>query len=486
MLIRIIQLLFSLSILVFIHEFGHFLFSRIAKVRVEKFYLFFNPSFSILRAKRVNGKWRICFFAKNLKSLSTPVIDFQGNHAQDTNGKFLYNTVDINTLPDDDWRKYPENTEFGIGWLPLGGYCKIAGMVDESMDNAQMSSAPKSYEYRSVSVWKRLPIITAGVVFNFLLALFIYAAVLFTWGEEYIPLENYKAGFEFSEAARTVGFEDGDKLLSADGKYLERLDEENFRTILQAKEITVLRNGKQVQVQIPADFFEKIIFNKEYFLLPRLPFVADSVVFASPAQRAGLQKGDSLVAINDTTYYSFFDFAKTVKNHPSQAIAVQFYRNGVLRQTEITPDSTGIMGIYPRSFADMFGTQKISYSLGKSIPVGISKGIKKLTGYVSDFKYMFKPEGLENLGGFKSIGMLFDTQWNWKSFWEMTAFLSIILAFMNILPIPGLDGGHLLFLLFEIITGRKPSDKFLQKAQLIGMVFLLALMIFANANDFLR
>ncbi len=486
MLIRIIQLLFSLSILVFIHEFGHFLFSRLAKVRVEKFYLFFNPSFSLVRAKKVNGKWSFRFFAQNLKSLSTPVIDYKGNHVQDENGKFLYNTIDINTLPEDDWRKYPDNTEFGIGWLPLGGYCKIAGMVDESMDKAQLASAPKSYEYRTVSVWKRLPIITAGVVFNFLLALFIYATVLFAWGEEYIPLKNYKAGFEFSPAAQKVGFKNGDKLFSADGKRLERLDEENFRAILGAKEITVLRNNKPVEIQIPADFFENIVFNKEYFLVPRLPFVADSIVSFSPAQKAGFQKGDSLVAINDTTYYSFFDFAKTVKSHPSELISVKFYRNRVLQQIEVIPDSTGIVGIYPRSFSDLFGTQKVSYTFSESIPIGISKGIKKLTGYVSDFKYIFKSDGLENLGGFKSIGMLFDSEWNWKSFWEMTAFLSIILAFMNILPIPGLDGGHLLFLLYEMITGRKPSDKFLQKAQLIGMAFLLALMIFANANDFLR
>ncbi len=496
MIIKALQLLLSLSILVFIHELGHFLLSKLFKIRVEKFYMFFNPSFSLVRMKKINGRWKFKFFAKNLQPLSTPIFDHKGNHIQDENGKYLYNTIDVEILPDDDWRKYPDNTEFGIGWIPLGGYCKIAGMVDESMDQAQLATAPKSYEYRAVSVWKRLPIITAGVAFNFILALIIYSATLFTWGEEYVPIKNFKAGFDFGKVAHEAGFQDGDRLVAADGNSLEemgiyseiskQINDNTFRTILNAKKITVLRKNKLVEITIPTDFSQKIIAQKSFVLFPRLPFVVDSVITGSIAQKSGVQKGDSLVSVNDTAKYSFPDFVEILQKHKSDSVKIGFYRQGIAQSMVVKLDTAGKMGVYPRDFAELFGSKKVSYGFSESFPKGISLGITKLKGYVSDLKFLFQPQGFKNLGGFKSIGSMFDAQWNWLSFWEMTALLSIILAFMNILPIPALDGGHLLFLLVEIVTGRKPSDKFLQRAQLFGMILLLALMIFANANDFLR
>jgi regulator of sigma E protease len=485
-IIRALQLIFSLTILVVVHELGHFFFSRIFKVRVEKFYMFFNPSFSLVRAKKINGKWHFRFFAKNLKSLSTPVSDHAGNPIKDSEGNYLYQTTPIEDLPDTDWRKYPDKTEWGIGWLPLGGYCKIAGMIDESMDKGQMAQAPKPWEYRAVSPWKRLPIITGGVVVNFIMALIIYSAILFTWGEEYVPMKNYKAGFEFSPLSQKAGFQNGDIILKADGTTIEQYNDLEIRKLLSAKQVTVLRNGQEISVTLPADFSKQIILNKDFFAFPRLPFVAREIIKNTPAQKAGLQKGDSLVSVNDSTYTSFFNFAAKINRNKQKAVKIGYYRHGIAHSIMITPDSSGIIGVRPCLYSQVFKAKKIEYGMLQSIPAGVSLGINKLSGYISDFKYLFTKTGVENLGGFASIGKMYDVEWNWPHLWEMTAFLSIILAFMNILPIPGLDGGHLLFLLFELITGRKPNEKFLEKAQAAGMIFLLGLMILANANDFLR
>lgn len=481
-LIRALQLILSLSILVFFHELGHFFFSKIFKVRVEKFYLFFNPYFSIFRAKKINGKWSIRFFSKNLESLSTPTLDHKGNYIKDSKGNYLYNTTPIESLSDDDWRKYPASTEWGIGWLPLGGYCKIAGMVDESMDNAQMASEPKPWEYRSVSTWKRLPIIAGGVLVNFLMALLIYSAILFTWGEKYIPLKNYTQGFDFSETAKKYGFEDGDLILKADDVDLEQFNELELRKILDAKDILVLRNGIETNLPFAGDFKETLINSQDYFATPRLPFVVNEIIENSPASKAGLQKGDSLIAINDTAYTSFFNFAEKINLYKGATVNLGFYRSDSLLNINISPDSTGIIGVRPMSYSYFFEVKEVKYNLIQSIPAGVMLGVNKLKGYVSDLKYI----RMDNIGGFASIGKLFDSSWNWQRFWEMTAFLSIILAFMNILPIPGLDGGHLIFLLYEIITGRKPNQSFLAYAQIIGMILLFALMIFANLNDFMK
>ncbi len=485
-LIRASQLIFSLTILVFFHELGHFFFSKLFKVRVEKFYLFFNPSFSLLKAKKINGKWKLKFFSKNTQSLSSPVIDYQGNHAKDNEGNYLYKTTPTSELEDSDWRKYPENTEWGIGWLPLGGYCKIAGMIDESMDKGQMASPAQPWEYRAANPWKRLPIISGGVLVNFIMALLIYSAILFTWGEEYIPVKNYTYGFEFSDKAKGFGFTDGDVLISADGIILEKFDEQEIRHLLNSKTVLVNRNGKDRIISLPKEFSKKILFESDYFAIPRLPFVAAEVIDGSPAKKSGIQKGDSLLYINDLKQSSFFYFAKNINSHKQNRVKIGLYRYGLLKQVYVTPDSTGKIGVRPYSYGHFFEIKKVEYGFFESIPAGIKHGINKLSGYVSDFKFLFTKEGVENLGGFASMGKMYDVEWNWQRLWEMTAFLSIILAFMNILPIPGLDGGHLLFLLFELITGKKPNQKFLEKAQIIGMIFLLSLMIFANVNDIFK
>ena len=428
----IVQLTVSLAILVIIHECGHFLLARLFKVRVEKFYLFFNPWFSLFKYKPKNSE-----------------------------------------------------TEYGIGWIPFGGYVKIAGMVDESLDREQLAKPPQPDEFRSKPAWQRLLIMIAGVVFNFLLAIAIYSGVLYHWGEEYIPLQSVTSGMEFSPTAQEIGFRDGDILLSADGVLLEQFNENAVRQIINSKEVKVLRENDTATVSIPADFVNRLILHKKGFANYRSPFVVKSILKNSPAQKAGLMNGDSVVAINDATVF-IQDCIAAFALHKGEAVRLTFFRNGEQREITITPDEKGKIGVYMKTPADLYPTRKINYNLPEAIPAGIQKGVKKLTGYVSDMKYVFTKEGFESLGGFGTIAGLFPVPFEARSFWEITAFLSVILAFMNILPLPALDGGHVLFLLYEIVTGRKPSDNFLEKAQIIGMILLFSLLIFANLNDVFR
>jgi len=452
-LTRALQLIFSLSILVLIHELGHFLFSRLFKVRVEKFYLFFNPLFSIVRTKKMGGKWRFSWFSK--------------------------------TAPQ-SFKEIPEATEFGVGWVPLGGYCAISGMIDESMNVKAMAEPEKPWEFRSKRAWQRLLIMAGGVLFNFLLALCIYSAVLHTWGEEYLPIQKAPMGMEFSPAAHEAGFVDGDCLLAADGVPFERFDEETLRAIDAASEVTVLRNGKETIVHVPDEFIKKIMAAKQGFAAFRFPTVIRDVTNGSPAKKAGLLPNDSLVAINGVITETFSDFADALFQHKDSLITLTYYREGRRMTLSVMPDESGKIGFYPRYYSEIFPTQKIEYSVLASIPAGIQKGVGKLTGYASDMKYAFTKEGAKSLGGFGAIGSLFPAQWSWEIFWETTAFLSIILAFMNILPIPALDGGHILFLLYEVVTRRKPGLKFMEYAQMVGMFLLLALLIYANGNDLYR
>ena len=450
---RAVQLILSLSILVLIHEFGHFIFSRIFHVRVEKFYMFFNPVFSIIRIKRINGKLRFSWFSK-----SEP----------------------------EDFKAVPEKTEFGIGWVPLGGYCTISGMIDESMNTEQMAQPAQPWEFRTKPAWQRLLIMVAGVLFNFLLALFIYSAVLNVWGEKYLPLENATMGMDYSPVAHEVGFVDGDILLSADGTDLDRLDEETVRLIVEASEVTVLRDSQRVNIKIPAEFMQKIMAGEQGFAGYRFPAVVKDVVAGSPAKKCGLMSGDSLTAIQGKPTLTYFDFVGELANYKDSLIKLSFYRNGVAQSMSIRPDENGKLGFTARHFTEIFKTNEISYSFFESIPAGIKKGVDKLTGYASDMKYAFTKEGAKSLGGFGAIGSLFPPMWSWEIFWDTTAFLSIILAFMNILPIPALDGGHIFFLMYEVITRRKPSDKFMGYAQMVGMFLLLALLVYANGNDIYR
>lgn len=436
-LVKALQLILSLSILVLVHEFGHFIFARIFKVRVEKFYLFFDPWFSIFKFKPKNS-----------------------------------------------------DTEYGVGWLPLGGYCKISGMIDESMDKEAMAQPPKPYEFRSKPAGQRLMIMVAGVLFNFLLALFIYSMVLFTWGDTFLPLKNVKAGMDYSETFHNVGFQDGDILLKADDTELERFGEDCFRRVLNAQTVTVLRGGVETVIPIPEDMAQRVMRDKKGFASYRFPMVVRELGKTesgeSPAAVAGLQPGDSIVSINGIVTPSFYEVGEVLAQNKDKDVLVGFYRAGIPQTLTLHTDTAGKMGIYSVSPFDMYKTVTRKYGFFESFPAGVMLGVNTLKGYVSDMKYVFTKEGASSLGGFGTIGSLFPAEWDWHSFWMKTAFLSIILAFMNILPIPALDGGHVMFLLYEVIARRKPSDKFLEYAQVTGMFLLFALLIYANGNDIFR
>ena len=449
-LIKAAQLIVAFAILVIIHEFGHYIFSRIFGVKVEKFYLFFNPWFTLYKYKPK-------------KPAPKP-----GEEEKMT------------------WR----DTEYGIGWVPLGGYCKIAGMIDESMDTEQMKQPAKPWEFRSKPAWQRLLIMVGGVLFNFILAIIIYTGIVFAWGEKYIPFRNATEGMMYSETAHKVGFVDGDIPLAADGKELTYYSGDELLKMLDAKVVTVLRNKcDTVNIIIPDGFI--FTANKEaeegnLFMAYRLPVVISDLQPGMGAVKAGLMKSDSIVSINGVSTPSFDIFKAELDKNPDKDVTIGFVRNGKPMESKVAVDAAGKIGIMLTPLTDIYRTVTREYSIFASIPRGIELGVEKLTSYVSQMKYVFTREGAKNLGGFGAIGNIFPESWNWEQFWSITAFLSVILAFMNILPIPALDGGHVLFLLVEIITRRQPSEKFLEYAQMAGMAFLFALLLFANGNDIYR
>ncbi|ADV45145.1 RIP metalloprotease RseP [Bacteroides helcogenes] len=437
-LIRALQLIMSLSLLVIIHEGGHFLFARLFKTRVEKFCLFFDPWFTLFK--------------------------FKPKHS---------------------------DTEYGIGWLPLGGYVKIAGMIDESMDTEQMKQPMQPWEFRAKPAWQRLLIMVGGVLFNFLLALFIYSMILFTWGDEYVPVQKAPLGMDFNKTAKNIGFRDGDVLVSADGTPFERYDGDLLTNVVDARQVTVLRGGQEASVYIPEDMMEKLLADSVRFASFRFPFVIDSISAGRPAALAGLQAGDSITAL-DGKVISYFDFKEEMMNRrktgsASHDITLAYVRNGVADTLTLTTDSLYEIGIAARTATDkLLPVIRKNYSFLSSFPAGVALGVKTLKGYIGQMKYLFSKEGAKQLGGFGTIGSIFPATWDWHQFWYMTAFLSIILAFMNILPIPALDGGHVLFLIYEIVARRKPSDKFMERAQMVGMFLLFGLLLWANFNDILR
>lgn len=436
-LIRALQLIMSLSLLVIVHEGGHFLFARLFKTRVEKFCLFFDLWFTLFKFKPKNSE-----------------------------------------------------TEYGIGWLPLGGYVKIAGMIDESMDTEQMKQPVQPWEFRAKPAWQRLLIMVGGVVFNFLLALFIYAMILFTWGDQYVPLQQAPLGMDFNETAKDIGFRDGDVLISADGIPLERYGGDMLTNIVDARQVTVLRNGQETSVYIPENMMERLLADSVRFADFRYPFVIDSIIPGSPAAMAGLQRGDSITRLNGQIIsYSDFEEDKMLrrKTDASHDINLTYVRNGITDTLTMTTDADYSMGVHAVNRIDrLLPMVNKEYGFFASLPAGASLGVNTLKGYVGQMKYLFSKEGAKQLGGFGTIGSIFPATWNWYQFWYMTAFLSIILAFMNILPIPALDGGHVLFLIYEIVARRKPSDKFMERAQMVGMFLLFGLLLWANFNDVLR
>jgi regulator of sigma E protease len=487
-LIKAAQLILSLSILVFLHELGHFTFARIFKTRVDKFYLFFNPYISLLRCKKVNGKWYFRFFSRNVPDMYRPAKDANGNIVKDAKGKPVMEEIQLSELADNDWRKYPGSTEWGIGWLPLGGYCKIAGMIDESMDTEAMKKPAQAWEFRSKPAWQRLLIMIGGVTVNFITALVIYALMLFAWGEEYIPLQNARYGMQFNSVALQNGFKNGDLVLSVDGQPVEKMGDAVSKILIdKAHSVSVNRKGQTVQIVLPADFTTQIIkAHAKDFMSPIVPFVVDDVQKGLPAALAGMQKGDSVSGINGKPMYAVQEIMPELDSCKGKAITVEFYRGNRKMTASIKVTEGGKLGVVLKPVNKYFTTKRVEYGLLASIPAGIGMGVDKLSSYVKQLKFVFTKEGAKQIGGFGTIGSFFPEVWDWPSFWSMTAFLSIILAFMNILPIPALDGGHTLFLLYEMVTGRKPSDKFMEYAQITGLLLLFALLIYANGNDIFR
>lgn len=442
------QLIAALAFLVVIHEFGHYLMARIFGIKVEKFYLFFNPWFSL-------AKWRPK--AKEAK------LDKNGN-------------------PKASWR----DTEYGIGWLPLGGYVKIAGMIDESMDKEQLAKPAQPWEFRSKPAWQRLIVMLGGVIFNFILAIIIYAGIAFHWGWKYVPFQQMDEGMDYVPEAQAVGFRNGDIPLSYDGNFADAAKEDIILKLVEAKEVKVLRNHKDtVAIAIPENFVLKL--KDSGLMSPRVPVYVDRLVNGGAAQHAGIQEGDRIVGVGATPTPSFGELTEALKANAGKETSVNVVRGTDTLQMHAEIPESAKLGIQLRKLTDIYPTVTVDYNLFESVPKGIELGTNMLSNYVGSMKYVVTTkEGAQSVGGFGAIGNMFPDHWNWYAFWEICAFLSVALAFMNILPIPALDGGHAFFLLWELITRRKPSEKFMEYAQIAGMTFLILLLIYANGGDIVR
>ena len=447
-LIRVLQFILAISLLVFLHEGGHFFFAKLFGVRVEKFYIFFDWKFSLFKFKPKKS-----------------------------------------------------DTEYGIGWIPLGGYCKISGMIDESFDTEQMKRPAQPWEFRTKPAWQRLLIMIGGVLVNFLLALFIYSMILFYWGDTYIPVKDMTLGMKFNQEAKSYGFKDGDILVGTDKHVFKDFSADLYRDISEAHRVDIIRDGKPMSISLPGELNLLGMMKADpSFVRPLLPAVVDSVIADTPAAKIGLQKGDSLLAVNGSPVDSYNEFIDLLGRRQDMLLTAKTQADSLKARTVVVAfghgsrrDTASVMltedlkfGFVVKNITQIYKPVTIDYGFLESIPAGIKYGFHVLASYVDDMKYVFTAEGAKSLGGFGAIGSLFPPMWDWYMFWKMTAFLSIILAFMNILPIPALDGGHVLFLLYEMITRRKPSENFMIKAEYVGFGILILLMVVANLNDILR
>ncbi|MGN0236106.1 MAG: site-2 protease family protein [Paludibacteraceae bacterium] len=511
-----IQLIVALSFLVVIHEFGHFLFARIFKVRVEKFYMFFNPRMSLLRAKKVDGKWRFKFFAKNVDPAAVEVVDPLTNEPKkDGKGNPVLRPMtdeERMALPAGDWRRDPDNTEWGIGWLPFGGYCAIAGMVDETHTLDDLPSEPQSWEFRSKPAWQRLFIIMGGILMNFIGALVIYIGVVAHWGTDTLPLRKIDAGLYYSDLLLQEGFRQQDNILSINGEVPETLGDVVNGIIIEGKRnVVVLRGGDTVSLTMSEDLGDRYLalmndhdkqerqkahadksyHKRGYVLISEfIPFVVDSVMPDNAAYFAGIQKGDRIVNVNGVETPCLVQVRNELQKYPCDSITVGYFRtvgdSAVYQEARMFIGDQATIGVYMQDLLSFYELEHTDYTFWQAIPAGIKNGWEMLVLYVKQFRLIFSKEGAQSLGGFGAMGNMFPNTWNWHSFWSMTAFISLALAFMNFLPIPVLDGGYILFLLWEIITRKKPSDKFLEVANNIGFWLLVALLLFANGNDIFR
>ncbi len=430
--IKAIQLILSLSILVLLHELGHFIPARLFKTRVEKFYLFFNPWFSLFK-KKIG------------------------------------------------------DTEYGIGWLPLGGYVKISGMIDESMDIEQMEKDPQPWEFRSKPAWQRLIIMLGGVTVNIILGFAIYMMIMFVWGKTVLPSESLPMGLNPSPIAKELGFEKGDKIIYVDGKKLDNVLEINSHMFLRdIKTVTIKNiNGITKNIIVPKGIGKKMFESGQMIAFsPYIPAIIDSVAPNSSAMLAGLKKGDLFKKVNGIEIMDWTSLREEIQSNKNENIIVEIERNKRALEISLKPNEIGQIGVSVEIPEISFDNKKLS--LSESIVEGFNYGYWTLHDYVYQFKYIFSKKGAQQLGGFGTIGNIFPSSWNWKGFWHTTALLSIILAFMNVLPIPALDGGHVMFLFYEMVSGKKPNDKFMEYAQMFGFFLLLALVIYANGNDIYR
>lgn len=458
-----IALLASLSLLVATHELGHLLFAKLFHTRVRRYYIFFNWKFSILKAKKFGGKWHFLFF----------------------NAKTPDSWDEKNLAPEDQ-----DNTLWGLGWVPLGGYCDIAGMIDETKSAEDLEAEPQPWEYRTKPAWQRLCIISGGVLVNFLSALLLYGIIFAHWGKDELPLRSATLGYDYHQVMLDEGFRNGDIIYAVDGKDCYEFADATSSILLDnPSTVTVLRGDSLVDIAMSGHLLERV--NEQgvkQIMTYRMPFVVHSAIDGGNAARAGLMAGDSIVSVNDSALAAFSDITAVLSLHADDTVTLGFYRSGQLMSLPVAVNGQGKIGVQCETdIARLFsGYRHVDYTFLEAIPAGISHGWETLATYVSSLKVLFSPGGTKQLGGFKAMADLFPDQWNWLAFWELTALLALILAFMNIIPIPGLDGGHILFTLWEIVTRRKPSDKFLTVAQNVGMFLLLALMILANGNDILR
>ncbi|MFT5761866.1 MAG: regulator of sigma E protease [Polaribacter sp.] len=442
-LIKASQFILSLSLLIVLHELGHFIPAKIFKTRVEKFYLFFDYKFSILK-KKVG------------------------------------------------------DTVYGIGWIPLGGYVKISGMIDESMDTEQMALPPQPWEFRSKPAWQRLIIMLGGVFVNFVLGIFIYIMLMYAYGENFLPNKNVKGGVWVQDSLGTsLGLKTGDKVLTIDGNEVRKFGNLPIGFI-NGNNYSIERNGEVIDKEIPIDFISKLIErgkNEGSFLLPRYPFMVGKIAEDSPNLNGDLKVRDIIVGINGTPI-TYFDEAETIlKSYKNKEITLSVKRGNETKDINVKITADGVLGVNLAglSMLDLerlgyYNLENIQYSFAGAIPAGLNKSWSTLTGYIKQLKKIFNPStgAYKGLGGFISIGSIFPSEFSWQTFWNITAFLSIMLGFMNLLPIPALDGGHVVFTLWEMITGKKPGDKFLEYAQVVGFILLIALLLFANGNDVYR
>jgi len=430
------QFILSFSILVVLHELGHYLPAKFFKCRVEKFYLFFNPWFSL-------------------------------------------------------WKKQKGETEYGLGWIPFGGYVKIAGMVDESMDKEQMKLPAQPWEFRSKPAWQRLIIMVGGVIVNIILAIVIFIGITWFWGEEQLPVKNLKYGVYTDSLAKSIGLKDGDNVFGIDGKKIVNFGTLEAEMILtEAKKLQVIRDGSQIDISIPEGFMKTLVKEKKFngLIFPRYPVIVDSVGKSATITSGELKKGDTLIALNNQPfkYYQEFDVIK--KGYSDSLVIITLLRGVDTVKIKALVSNKGALGFFAVSPLIILGTETKNYSFAQSIPLGITRCWETLERYVTGIKQIFtgKVNASDSLGSVISIGNTFPGVWDWERFWTLTGIFSIILAFMNILPIPALDGGHALFTIYEMVSGRKPSDKFMEYAQMVGMVLLLGLMAYALGLDFWR